>query len=64
MQAQMENVHLAPYPYLADPGDPTALWWKISSSIQLQLAHTLPSGAYVFFHAIGSRSDNLGNAMV
>ncbi|KAH0280331.1 aliphatic nitrilase-like protein, partial [Aureobasidium melanogenum] len=67
MQAQMENVHLAPYPYLADPGDPTALWWEdIIFDSAAARAYAVYSGAYVFFHAIGAAAafDNLGNAMV
>ncbi|KAG9605600.1 hypothetical protein KCU77_g3598, partial [Aureobasidium melanogenum] len=67
MQAQMENVHLAPYPYLADPGDPTALWWEdVIFDSAAARAYAVYSGAYVFFHAIGAAAafDSLGNTML
>ena len=30
MEAQSENIHLAPFPYLADEGDAQSLWWENS----------------------------------
>lgn len=28
MHVQMESVHMAPFPYLADAGDESSLWWE------------------------------------
>lgn len=28
MQAQVENFHLGPFPYMGDPGGETYLWWE------------------------------------
>ncbi|KAG9634460.1 hypothetical protein KCU64_g15415, partial [Aureobasidium melanogenum] len=67
MQAQMENIHLAPYPYLADSVDSTALWLEnVISDAAAARAYAVYSGAYVFFHAIeaAAASNNIGNTMV
>ncbi|THY98519.1 aliphatic nitrilase-like protein [Aureobasidium pullulans] len=66
MQAQMENIHLAPYPYLADPDDESALWWEDVTFDQAPTrAYAVYSGAYTFFHAIGAAKafDPLGNTI-
>lgn len=54
MQAQKESIHFGPFPYLADIGDPEALWWEDALSNSAAVRHySVLSGAYSFMNAIG-----------
>ena len=53
-QAQSENLHLAPFPYMGDAGDPEATWWEDSLVNVGTLRHyAVLQGGYVFMNAIG-----------
>ncbi|PLB52510.1 aliphatic nitrilase [Aspergillus steynii IBT 23096] len=54
MQAQVENFHLGPFPYLGDPKDERYLWWEgAESNIAAGSHYAVLSGAYSFFPAVG-----------
>ena len=63
-QAQKENLHIGPFPYLADPGDSDALWWEdLHANMGLGETYAVNSGAYVMVPAVGGAfvSDPLAN---
>lgn len=66
MASQYENIHLGPFPYLADPGDPEALFWEdiIQESASAR-AYAMTSGTYNFMAAIGAAAafDPQGNTI-
>ncbi|KAK1511246.1 uncharacterized protein CCOS01_15008 [Colletotrichum costaricense] len=55
MYVQRENVHFAPFPYLAGVGDETSLWWENEWVNTGTLSvYSVLSGAYSFVAAIGA----------
>ncbi|KAK1487221.1 hypothetical protein CCUS01_03565 [Colletotrichum cuscutae] len=55
MYVQRENVHFAPFPYLAGVGDETSLWWENQWVNTGTLSvYSVLSGAYSFVAAIGA----------
>lgn len=66
MAAQIEHLHIGPFPYLADQGDQDSLWWEnIVQEEANGRAYAWQSGAYNFMAAIGAARafDPLGNTI-
>ncbi|ROW08155.1 hypothetical protein VPNG_06963 [Cytospora leucostoma] len=66
MASQFEHLHLGPFPYLADAGDPDSLWWEnVVQESANGAAYAMMSGAYNFMTAIGAARafDPLGNTI-
>lgn len=66
MSSQSENIHLGPFPYLADPSDPQSLYWEnIIQESATARVYALTTGAYNFVAAIGAAVafDPLGNTI-
>lgn len=54
MQAQKENIHFAPFPYMSDANDTQAVWWENQISEQASArVYAIQAGAYTFMNAIG-----------
>ncbi|KAF3040451.1 hypothetical protein E8E12_002097 [Didymella heteroderae] len=54
MQAQTENFHLGPFPYMGDVGDDRYLWWEGALANTGTMGHySNLAGAYSFVPAIG-----------
>lgn len=66
MASQYENIHLGPFPYLADPVNPAALFWEdyIQESATAR-AYAMTTGSYNYMAAIGAAGafDPLGNTI-
>jgi hypothetical protein len=55
MQAQRENIHIGPFPYLADLGDPESDWWEnVFANTGTLGYYANLAGAYVFTPAVGA----------
>lgn len=66
MMAQNENLHMAPFPYLADGGDPQSLWWEnVIQEGATSRVYAMSSGSYTFMAAIGAAEayDPQGNTI-
>lgn len=54
LQAQMENFHLGPFPYMLDPGNTEAAWWEDAFANMGTMGHYANlAGAYTFTTAVG-----------
>ncbi|KAE8145984.1 hypothetical protein BDV25DRAFT_144143 [Aspergillus avenaceus] len=54
MQAQRENFHLAPFPYLGNPRDESFVWWERAESNIAAVGHySYLAGAYSFTTSVG-----------
>ncbi|GKZ26572.1 hypothetical protein AbraIFM66951_002630 [Aspergillus brasiliensis] len=54
MQAQVENFHLGPFPYMGNPGDKRYLWWEGADANTGTVGHySNLAGAYSFVAAVG-----------
>ncbi|KAJ5088462.1 aliphatic nitrilase [Penicillium angulare] len=54
MQAQTENFHLGPFPYMGNPGDSRYLWWEgAEANTGAVGVYSNLAGAYSFVAAVG-----------
>ncbi|CAG8165341.1 unnamed protein product [Penicillium salamii] len=54
MQAQMENIHIGPFPYLADYGDPEAAGWEGATvEVAASRHYAFMTGSYELMPAVG-----------
>lgn len=54
MQAQVENFHLGPFPYMSDQGDDNYLWWEGAEANSGAVGvYSNLAGAYSFVAAVG-----------
>ncbi|PYI11620.1 aliphatic nitrilase [Aspergillus sclerotiicarbonarius CBS 121057] len=54
MQAQVENFHIGPFPYMGDPGDENYLWWEGAEANRGAVGlYSNLAGAYSFVAAVG-----------
>ncbi|KAJ5316624.1 aliphatic nitrilase [Penicillium antarcticum] len=54
MQAQMENIHIGPFPYLADFGDSQAQGWEdATAEVAASRHYAIMTGTYEFMPAVG-----------
>ncbi|ODM16131.1 hypothetical protein SI65_08565 [Aspergillus cristatus] len=66
MCSQYENIHLGPFPYLADSNDPQSLYWdNVVQESAAARVYALQTGAYNLVAAIGAAVafDPLGNTI-
>ncbi|ROV91217.1 hypothetical protein VMCG_09335 [Cytospora schulzeri] len=54
MQAQMENIHIAAFPYAPDSGVDPAAWESAEVGLAAARTYAVSSGAYVIMPSIGS----------
>lgn len=55
MAAQAENIHLGPFPYWADEGDPDSLWWEnVLQQGANSRAYAYTAASYNFVASIGA----------
>lgn len=53
MQAQKENIHFAPFPYMSDANDTQALSWETQIAEQATVrVYAIQAGAFTFMNAV------------